>query len=165
MAIWIGTYCLVLCALRTWGIITKIGTKWMGFFYFYTTVLLNRCLYYFSVRFRVVIVWLFSSWWLWVSLALQHRGIWFLNICMYPARMRSHLSVGVSFVHLTHHSGSSTRQDDGDVASCSLCWCQRMLVTSSMHLIAHCGTMYRVGWSQVSSLYMRFAHSYGMSSI
>ena len=137
MAIWIVTYCLVLCALRTWELITKIGTKWMGFFYFYSTVLLYRCLYSFSARFRVLIVRLFSSSWLWVSLALQNRGIWFLNICMFPARMRSHLSVGVFFVHLTHHSGSSTRQDDGNVASSSLCWCQRMFVTSSIHRIAY----------------------------
>ena len=165
MAIRIDTYCLVLCTLRTCELITKIRTKWLGFLYFHTTVLLYLCLYSFTVWFRVVIVRLFSSQWLWVSLALQHRSIWFLNICMYPAVMRSHLSVGVFFFHLTYLSGSPTCQDDGNVASYFLCWCQRMIVTSTMHFIALCGTMYWVGECQVSSQHMRFAQSYSMISI
>jgi len=68
---------------------------------------------------------LFSSYWLWVSLALRQRGMWALHVFKFPARMHSRLSLGVFFDHLTHHSGSTTRQDDGYVASSSLCWCQR----------------------------------------
>ena len=45
-----------------------------------------------------------------------------------------------------------------------LCWCQYVLVTSSMHLIAPCGTMHWVGESQFISLHMRFAQSYGIIS-